>query len=133
MESFLSNQQITAFKKQLQLRRAEILEEIRQELLRSDNEQYIELAGDVHDRGEEAVADLIYDLGFASVDRHVKEVSEIETALIRIATGVFGICIECEEEVGYDRLNVNPMAQRCYDCQKRYEQRNQSAEEWPTL
>ena len=133
MESLLSSQQITAFKHQLQQRRAELLEEIHQELLRYDDEQYIELAGAVHDRGEESVADLLYDLGVASVDRHVTDVTEIETALIRIATGVFGICIDCEEEVGYDRLSVNPTAKRCYDCQKRYEQRDQNAAEWPTL
>ncbi len=133
MESFLSSKQVTAFKHQLHQRRAELLEEIRQELIRSDNEQYMELAGTVHDRGEESVADLLYDLGVASVDRHVKELTDIETALIRIVTGVFGICIECEGAVSYDRLSVNPSAKRCYDCQKHYEQRNQSAEEWHTL
>jgi RNA polymerase-binding protein DksA len=133
MESYLSSQQLTAFKQQLQSQRVKLLEQIRQELLQSDDQRYIELAGAVHDRGEEAVADLLYDIELASIDRHIKEAAEIEAALLRMAAGSFGLCMECEGKVGDDRLTVNPTAKRCYDCQQRHERHRQNGEEWPSL
>lgn len=133
MDSYLSSQQLTTFKQQLQSQRAKLLEQIRQELLQADEQRYIELAGTVHDRGEEAVADLLYDIDLASIDRHIKEAAEIEAALLRIAAGSFGLCIECEAEVGDERLTANPTARRCYACQSRYEQHRQDGEEWPSL
>lgn len=121
MTAKLSDAQINELKLALKSRYRDLREEIRQELLSSDNEQYIDLAGQVHDMEEESVADLLVDLNLAIIDRHIRELQAIDAALLRIANNEYGICIECEGEIGYPRLKVNPAALRCHDCQERYE------------
>ena len=122
MPSVLSDKQINELKKQLKQRFFELREEIRQELLESDNEHFIELAGQVHDMEEESVADLLVDLNLAIIDQHVEEIREIDAALLRIAKGEYGACVDCGDFIGYERLEVQPAAQRCHTCQVRYEQ-----------
>jgi len=111
-------------KTRLEQRRAELLSSIRRQLLESDNQTYIDLAGRVHDSAEEAVADLLADIGFAGIDREVSEVGDIEQALIRLATGVYGICIDCQADIPFERLSAYPTAKRCLACQQRYESGN---------
>jgi len=118
---FLNIEQLAACKRLLQERSTACLEEIRGELLRSDNERYIELAGSVHDAAEESVADLLSDVGLQSVDRLVQEAQDIEAALLRIANGSYGVCTDCGEPIGYQRLSVYLTAKRCQPCQQRYE------------
>ncbi len=119
--NYLSQQQLADFRARLRAQKAALLEEIRRELLQSDNEHYIDLATTVHDVGEESVADLLSDLDLAVIHRHVNEVRDIEDALQRIAEGMYGMCLDCEGEVGYERLSAYPTAKRCYDCQDYHE------------
>jgi DnaK suppressor protein len=46
----------------------------------------------------------------------------VETALRRHSEGEYGLCLECEEDVGYARLKARPEAPFCVDCQGRREQ-----------
>lgn len=114
------NQQ-TKLKQQLQARFTELKEIVRQELIRTDDERYLELAGRVHDTGDEAVADLLADINLAVVDQHVREIQDIENALLRMGEGRYGICIECDEDIGYKRLHAYPTAKRCHSCQVKHE------------
>lgn len=117
----LSESQINGLKKTLDVRFCQVREEIRQELIRSDNESYIDLAGRVHDFEEAAVADILVDLQLASIDRHIHEIREIDSALMRIAGGSYGVCEDCGETIAVGRLTVNPAAKRCYRCQNDFE------------
>ncbi len=121
MESGLSLKQVEELRHRLNHRSVKLREEIRQELLVSDQEQYITLAGKVHDVEEESVADLLSDVNLAIIDLHVHEVRDIEAALLRIAGGAYGVCIDCDDEIGYERLLAYPTAKRCYACQTKYE------------
>lgn len=127
MEQALTESQLNAFRRLLKDRYRALREEIRDELLRSDEERYLELAGRVHDVEEEAVADLLVDLNLASIDRHVQEIRDIDAALIRIAEGTYGICIDCERPIGIERLTAYPTAKRCRACQEVYERTHLSA------
>ena len=42
---------------------------------------------------------------------------EIEAALKRMDTGVYGVCEECGEDIGPARLCANPTAHLCVHCQ----------------
>lgn len=117
----LSEFQVNNFKRQLKSRFMELRNEIREELLSYDNEQYRELAGAVHDSGDESVADLLVDISLASIDRHVHEINDIDAALMRIAEGHYGICIECDSPIAFKRLLAYPAAKRCIVCQTLYE------------
>lgn len=113
--------EIAGLKMRLTGRYAALREEIRQELLQSDEEHFIDLAGQVHDLQDESLADLLVDLELEIIDMHLGEVREIEAALARISTGQYGDCMDCGGEIETERLQAHPTARRCWDCQSVYE------------
>ena len=117
----LTANQICDFKKVLDERFFEVREEIRLELLQSDDQTYIKLAGRVHDIGDASVADLLVDLQLADIDRHIKEIRNIDAALMRIAAGKYGACSHCDATIAVDRLEAYPTAKRCHRCQVDHE------------
>ena len=117
----LNKSQIRDLKKILDDRFFDLREEIRLELIDTDDQTYIELAGRVHDTAEASVADLLVDLQLADIDRHVREIRDIDAALLRIAAGKYGVCSDCERSVAIDRLQAYPTAKRCHRCQVKHE------------
>lgn len=117
----LSDRELGEFKRLLEGRYRTLREEIRQELLDSDSEHYIDLAGQVHDLEEESVADLLVDLDLAIIDLHVSEIREIDAALMRLARGRYGVCADCADEIERDRMRAQPTARRCSPCQANFE------------
>ncbi len=124
--------QLNDFRKCLNDREGKLRDEIREELLRSDEERYIDLAGRVHDAGEESVADLLTDLNIATIDRQVNEIRQIEAALMRMADGTYGVCVDCGNTIDIERLQNIPSAARCTRCQSQHET-NYAHEGTPTL
>ena len=120
--SELSAQQLQYFKQRLEERFRQLREEIREELLQSEDPYYQQLATTVHDTEEESVADLLFDLNLADIDRHVREIRQTEAALNRIETGNYGICVDCGVAISLKRLEANPAAARCIECQTLHEQ-----------
>ncbi len=60
-------------------------------------------------------------MGEQQVNKRVLESSKLrltrlQNALHRIDTPQFGICIECDEPIGVERLNIRPESIRCVDC-----------------
>jgi len=128
----LTAKQLRELKSMLEERGRVLREEIRQELLDSDEEHYIDVAGQVHDLEEESVADLLVDLGLSIIDMHINELRDVEAALRRIHVGAYGVCIDCDDEVDLDRLRAFPTARRCLMCQENYE-RNHAGNEIHSL
>lgn len=117
----LGEEELDNLRSILAARKATLLDTIRQELLTADQEHFQDLAGRVHDVGEEAVADLLMDLGLANIHRHTQEVREIEQAQRRMIEGTYGICMDCDSEIDLRRLQAQPTAMRCFECQSRHE------------
>jgi RNA polymerase-binding transcription factor DksA len=117
----LTEKQLLEFKQTLKDRFYNLRDEIRLELLRSDEQHFIDLAGLVHDIEEESVADLLVDIDLAIVDMHIDEIRAIDAALIRIAEGSYGVCMDCGSEIILERMKANPIAKRCTRCQSSYE------------
>ena len=117
----LTARQLRELKATLEQRGRLLREDIRQELLDSDEEHYIDVAGQVHDLEEESVADLLVDLGLSIIDMHINELRDVEAALRRIHVGAYGVCIECDDELDLARLRAFPTAKRCLMCQENYE------------
>jgi RNA polymerase-binding transcription factor len=128
----LTEQQLAELRRKLKHRRDELQEEIRQELIRSDDEHYIDLAGRVHDVGEQSVADMLSDFQIAIIDRQLNELREVEGALQRMAMGTYGVCFECRGDISYERLLAQPTATRDVVCQEMYE-KTHANEGGPTL
>ena len=117
----LTEKQLHEMQKRLKDRFYALREEVRLELLNSGEQSYIELAGKVHDLEEESVADVLYDLQLASMDRHIEEIRDIDAALMRIADRSYGTCSDCGAEIDEKRLQAYPTARRCIDCQTLHE------------
>jgi len=124
----LNDRQQLEFKIQLKERFCDLREEIRLELLRSDEQHFIDLAGQVHDLEEESVADLLVDLNLAILDLHIEEIREIDASLIRIAKGSYGVCGDCGTEIDTERLLAYITASRCTPCQSAYERNHLTPE-----
>ena len=115
----------SGMRRRLLERSAEVRADIRRELLKYDHEKYGELADQLSDPGEHSVADLLVDVDLAEISRDVEEFRDIEAALLRIAHGTYGLCVDCDEAIDPQRVARVPAASRCYTCQEAYERKGQ--------
>lgn len=128
----LTPSQIAHLERALDKRNRELREEIRALLLQSDAEHHRDLAGAVADIGDESVANLLADLDAAFIDRHVRDLREVENARRRLSTDTYGICVRCGQAIGYERLAAYPTATRCFACEAQRE-KTYAHEGTPTL
>ena len=54
-------------------------------------------------------------------DRERKLISKIDEALERVNNGSFGLCEECGEEIGEERLKIRPVTTFCIRCKETLE------------
>jgi RNA polymerase-binding transcription factor DksA len=127
-----TSKQLKELRSTLEQRHLALREEIREELLASDQQHFIDLAGQVHDLEEESVADLLVDLDLAIIDMHINEIRDIEAAMRRLQVGAYGACVECDDEIEVARLRAFPTAKRCLPCQQNYE-RNHAGHLTPSM
>ncbi|RLA58264.1 MAG: transcriptional regulator [Epsilonproteobacteria bacterium] len=50
------------------------------------------------------------------LDESRLRLTRLQNALARINKEMFGICIECEEEIGLGRMSIRPESVRCVAC-----------------
>ncbi len=88
---------------------------------RTRTESFAELAGNAPDVGDESVAALIADLDQADLTRDLDEARELDAARKRLADGTYGVCVDCDNEIEFERLRAAPAARRCHACQALHE------------
>lgn len=99
-----------------------LLADVRNGLDASSSRQVAEVLGRMPaDIGDASVADALADLNVELIDRHVQGLRDVEAARQRIADGSFGVCVDCEADVGFARLLAYPTARRCLQCQEKRE------------
>lgn len=114
-------EQSATLKATLRQRFDALLAEVREDLLKSDDDRAAMLADRVRDVGDESLADLIVDLDLADTDRDLEELRDVEAALARIDLGTYGMCVQCGGPIPLDRLTAFPTAKRCQPCQAMHE------------
>lgn len=84
------------------------------------------LAGDreVHSHADDAEAERIDDVHFAEIEVDRKALREVQEARKRMANGLYGLCIDCGDEIPRERLLAQPAAVRCAACQTKAELRH---------
>ena len=118
----LTQTQVSKLGRKLDKQYEALLEEVRDALEKSQNQQYVELIDRAPaDSGDQATGDALADLNLAIIDRHVQEIRDIEATRARIREGGFGTCIDCRGDIGFERLLAYPTAKRCYVCQRQHE------------
>ena len=117
----LSESQLALLKNKLREQQVELRAEVQGERAESDSERARRSAREVQDRGDEANTDQWREANAAMIDHHVEEISGIQAALSRVDSGTYGLCVDCGESIGFQRLQAYPSANRCLECQSKAE------------
>lgn len=118
----LTRSQLEQLNKKLKEDYQTLLREVRDELENTGDQHRIDLLNsEPGDTGDESMANALADFNVAILDRHVKELRDIEAAFQRIRDGEYGVCMDCGNDVGFPRLQAYPTAKRCIVCQEKRE------------
>jgi len=115
----LTDEQLAFLKDLLDKRDDALREEFSREM--QERESFPQVASAIPDPGDSSFANLEVDLENAAVTRDVTELRAIEAARKRMENGTYGDCVSCETEIPYERLKVQPTAERCAPCQELHE------------
>jgi len=118
----LKQYQLDQLAHQLKEQYQALLHEVREELENSGNQHRIDLLNsEPGDSGDESMANALADINVATVDHHIRDMRDIEAALQRIKEETFGACIDCGDDIDFNRLQAYPTAKRCIVCQEKRE------------
>ncbi len=109
------------FRKKLQAKRDEILSEADKTL-----SEMTDQSGNIPDPNDRASVESGRNFELRIRGRERKLLSKIEEALERVEEGGYGICEDCDEEIGEKRLEARPVTTLCIDCKTIQEQREKS-------
>ena len=117
----LNEAQMTLLEDELRSRQAYLRQEVREERADSESDRDRRRGREVQDRGDEANTDQWRETNAAMIDHNEVELQGIQAALARIASGTYGLCVNCGEAIGFQRLRAWPLANRCVECQSKAE------------
>ena len=117
----LNPQQSTTMKARLRERAAQLRGEIQHTLERSSDETHVRIAEQARDTEDDSFSNLIVDLNLAEIDRDADELRRIDTALARCPRAATGCARDCGQRIPEARLQAEPTALRCVQCQELYE------------
>jgi DnaK suppressor protein len=117
----LTHEQTQELRATVEQRRAALRSEVRRDLGKMRDDRLRDLAGAAPDPADESVASLISDLDQADASRDLSELRTLDAARARIDEGSYGICSNCGQDIGFERLRANPAAERCIQCQTQFE------------
>jgi DnaK suppressor protein len=83
------------------------LDQLRRDLIVED---------EIDDEATQATRNGNRDLVILTMDREIRNISEIEQALKRIARNEYGVCVTCEKAIPRNRLQAIPWTRQCVDC-----------------
>jgi DnaK suppressor protein len=109
-------------RKSLLVKRAEILQEAKEEISKYIKGETRQLVDTALDDGDWSVVDLSEDISLRQLSVHRENLQKIDEALRKFNEGTYGICEDCGEEISGERLKILPFAIFCTDCQERREQ-----------
>lgn len=98
-------------------REEELRVRIAAEKERANAEMTSQLEGVVGDGADYAGARIRAGIENEMVERHLLDLAALEAARLRVQSGTYGVCVDCGEPIGSERLHANPVAVRCAECQ----------------
>ena len=103
-------------RRQLEARERELWRKIVDERnrVRDEAQSQLESVGDLVDR---AFVTTQVTMERDLIDRCMVQLDEIARTRDRIANGEIGICVDCHDPIEGGRLQANPVASRCTECQ----------------
>ena len=128
----LTDRQIDKLKNTLLERQRVLTEEVSEQRAQAAADGNEDAIGGHGDAGDESVVRMVTDLHLQEAGRDLEELRDIEAALARMADGSYGRCGECGTEIDRARLEVQPTALRCVECQSQFE-KTHAHRETPSL
>ncbi len=86
-----------------------------------------------NDRGDEANQALQISMDIEQTARSAGSLRQTREALAKLDTDEYGYSIECGGPINAKRLLVNPIAERCIDCQTDFEDDQDERDPSPSL
>ena len=117
----LTDKEIQTLRQRMLDRQRVLVQEVKEQRDRTLEDGNEDVLGGVGDAADESVVRMVTDLHLQEAGRDLEELQGIDTALQRIESGDYGICEQCGNDIGYARLEVQPTATRCIECQSQYE------------
>lgn len=117
----LTQKQIQKLKDAMLQRQRMLTTEVADQRSQAAAEGNEDAMGGVGDAGDESVIRMMTDLHLQEAGRDLEELRDIDAALRRIDAGDYGDCDECGNEIGHPRLQAQPTAIRCVECQSLHE------------
>ena len=115
-EEYMNPLQLEYFRQKLITRREELVEESKQTIENLKDE-----VRDIGDEAERASRETENALELRTRDRYRKLINKIESIIKRVDEGDYGYCVDTGDEIGLDRLEARPQAERTIDAQERWE------------
>ena len=115
--SALSGPALQRLRRQLDERERELRMKIVDERNRVQDEAAAQLDGGGGDIVDRAFVTTQVSMERDLIERCMGQLDEIARTHDRIATGAIGICIDCADPIEGERLDANPVASRCTECQ----------------
>ncbi len=114
---------MTSRQKSIQQIRQDLFSQ-RESLLKEAEETLNALPGEINfpDMGDQATAEADRNFMLRLRDRERMLLKKIEETIERIDHSDYGICKECENEIGIKRLVARPVATYCIECKTRQEE-----------
>lgn len=113
-----SSTDIVKIKKDLIKRKQEL--EVQLAELNEDQSTPQDVTG--QDVGDQTISSIIENLRNSLQDTEFGEYKRVLKALEMIQDGTYGVCVDCECEIGEKRLKSYPDATRCVSCQEAAEE-----------
>ena len=117
--------------------REKIIQKIKQDLLAQRNSLLKEAGETLNtlpselnfpDMGDQATAEADRNFILRLRDRERMLLKKIEETIERIDNGPYGICEECNNEIGIKRLEARPVTTLCIECKTHQEEKERIAE-----
>lgn len=124
--SHLTPNQYRELADKLHAQRYSLYEQVKEHVRESEDDRAIDLRSQLNDEGDLSVADLSRDMKLEQIDREIEQLREVDAAELRMEKGTYGYCVECDREIKPARLQVQPTASRCLECQQLYERTHQT-------
>lgn len=102
----------------LQMRRTELVAQLRQRLHAGEGQQEMALFNNYTDDADQAAASQLNETDISLLNRELAELRTIDTALARLQDHSYGRCSHCGAMIPAARLQALPEADMCLDCQR---------------
>lgn len=117
----MTERQLKQFRQQLIERLTELYRTVHQDIREAPILDLFTQEESPRDEGDESLRDQLRDLRLSLREQDARLAQTIEGALMRMAEGTFGRCVECGNKIEIGRLRAVPWAARCVDCQESVE------------